>query len=242
MPPDSDNVVVAGTGDVYVAPEGTALPADLAALIAPWANLGYIGEDGATFTMSRDQEDVNAWQSQDPVRVLVTNEPKTVEFELLEFGSPDVVELALRGGAIAVAAGVATFTPPVAGASDVRALVVEAEDDGATFRFCFAAVALSGDVEWQLVKSDATRFPLEFAVQAGGWKIVTDHPSWVAAAIAGDAIAGAAGREVTADAIVASIESVSDADLELLEADSRVTVKKAVAAEKERRAAALQAG
>lgn len=224
MPPDSDNVVVAGTGDVYVAPEGTALPADLAALIAPWANLGYIGEDGATFTMSRDQEDVNAWQSQDPVRVLVTNEPKTVEFELLEFGSPDAVQLALRGGTITVAAGVATLAPPVAGSQDVRAMVIEAEDDGATFRFCYSRVALSDDVELQLVKSDATRLPLTFGVQSGGWKILTDHPAWVAAAVAFEG--------ATADEIIASIGSdTPDETLAVLAGDDRVTVKRAAKAE-----------
>lgn len=228
MAPDPDNVVVAGTGAVYVAPEGTALPAALAALAAPWKELGYVGEDGVTFTSSRDQDELRAWQSSDPVRVLVTAEPKTIEFELLEFGSPDVVELALRGGTIAVAASVATFTPPAAGVEDVRAMVIEAEDDGASFRFCFARVALSDDVAMQLAKSDATRLPLTFGVQSGGWKIVTDHPAWVAA--------GASG--LTAADLVASIgENTTDDTLRELSKHRASSVKAAAKDELQRRRA-----
>lgn len=224
---DPDNVVVAGTGAVYVAPEGTALPANLAALAAPWENLGYISDDGATVTLSRNQEEVTAWQSSDPIRVLVTSEPKKIEFELLEFGSPVAVELALRGGAIAVAAGIATYTPPAAGSSDVRAMVVEAEDDGATFRFCWSRVALDDDVSFQLQKSDAARLPLSFGVQSGGWTIVTDHPAFVAAGMEG---------VTSATDLIASIgESTEQATLEVLARDRRKTVAAAATAELQRR-------
>src|SRR4029450_10568063 len=70
------HVTVAGTGAVYVAPEGTVLPSGLAVPTTPWEDVGFVGEDGVSFTFSRDQEEINAWQSADPVRVLITNEPK----------------------------------------------------------------------------------------------------------------------------------------------------------------------
>lgn len=228
-----ENVVVAGTGAVYVAPEGTPLPTDLAALAAPWLELGYVGEDGVTFTLSREQEDVNAWQASEPVRSLITAEPKQVAFELLEFGTPETVELALRGGSIAVAAGVATYTPPDPGARDTRALVIDAVDGDETFRFAFANVSLQGDVEWSLTKSDATRLPLELGILAGGWTILTDHPAWVAAG--GALVAG--GSRPNADEVVAALPTMSDAELVALEADDRKTVQAALKSERERRAA-----
>lgn len=228
----SENVIVAGTGGIYVAPEGTALPAALAALAAPWVELGYVGDEGVTFGISRDVEDVLAWQSAEPVRRLVTAEPKTIGFELLEFGTPDTVKLALRGGVISVATGVATLTPAAAGGSDIRAMVIEAEDDGSTWRFCYQAVELSGDVEWGLTKSDATRLPLEFAVLAGGWKIVTDHPDWVAAP------GGPMGQPVSAEALIGSVSTATDVELDVMAGDERRTVAKAAKAEQEARAKA----
>ena len=172
---EAANVVVAGTGAVYVAPEGTTLPVDLATPAAAFVNVGYISEDGATFTVSRDQEDIMAWQSVEPVRVLVTAEPKTIAFELLEFDEESLI-LAFRGGTIA-GTTIKTYTPPDPGTQDVRAMVVDGIDGASTFRFVFPRVQLTGDVEWALVRSDAIRLPLEFSVLASteSWHILTDH-------------------------------------------------------------------
>jgi hypothetical protein len=179
---DASEVRVAGSGGVFVAPEGTTLPTDVATdLPAAWINLGYISEDGATVTLSRDQEEVNAWQASDPVRVLVTNEPKTVTFELLQF-EPVTIQLAFRGGEVTSAGtGEWKFTPPDAGATDIRAMVVEGIDGSITTRYVFARVQLQGDVETALVRSDAQRLPMEFGVQAAEpiWGyILSNDPEW----------------------------------------------------------------
>jgi hypothetical protein len=173
------NVVVAGTGTVYVAPEGTPMPVDLAALAAPWVDVGYVSEDGAQFSLSRDTEEIMAWQSAEAVRVLTTAEPKTVTFELLEFDR-DALLLAFRGGTFTGAAAPWTYEPPDAGASDVRALCIDGVDGSYEFRFCFPRVELQGDVEWSLVRTDAVRLPLEFGVLASAekWSIVSDHPGF----------------------------------------------------------------
>lgn len=172
---EAANVAVAGSGSVWVAPEGTALPADIADPAAPFLDLGYVGEDGVSFTFSRDTEDIAAWQSPDPIRVLTTSEPKTIEFELLEFDR-DSIELAFRGGTWAGAGPPYVYTPPSAGASDVRAMVIDGIDGTKKWRFCFPRVQLSGDVEFALQRTDAVRLALEFGVLASStpWKLIGD--------------------------------------------------------------------
>jgi hypothetical protein len=176
--------VVAGTGSVYVAPEGTVLPADLAPPPAAWTDIGYISEDGVQFTFSREQEDINAWQAVEPVRVLVTSEPKTIAFDLLEWDRESIL-LAFRGGTFAGSAAPFTYTPPAAGTSDVRAMLIDGKDGGSTFRFGFPRVSLSGDVAFQLIRTDAVKPTLEFSVLASTtpWQIVSDLLGFSAASL-----------------------------------------------------------
>jgi hypothetical protein len=180
------HVVVAGTGAVYVAPENTPAPVDLDPLASPWEDLGFVNEDGVTFTFSREQEDVNAWQSAEPVRVLVTNEPKTIAFNLLEFDRESVL-LAFHGGSFSGSAAPFTYTPPAPGTSDIRALVVDGVDGGTTFRFYFPRVQLNGDVGFQLVRTAAVELTIELAVLAATttWLILSDLDGFSAASVAG---------------------------------------------------------
>lgn len=174
------HVTVAGTGTVWVAPEGTAIPVDLTAPPTPWLDTGYTSEDGVTVTMSRDQEEIMAWQAVDPVRVLVTAEPKTVELELLEFDRTSI-GLAFRGGSwTGTAPGPFTYMPPSAGAQDVRAMIIDGLDGAKKFRLNYPRVQLQGDVEYVLTRTDAVRLPLEFAVLAStpSWSIVGDLPGF----------------------------------------------------------------
>jgi hypothetical protein len=181
------HVTVAGTGAVYVAPEGTALPSGLAVPTTPWEDVGFVGEDGVSFTFSRDQEEINAWQSADPVRVLITNEPKTIEYELLEFDRTSLL-LAFRGGAFSGTAPY-VYTPPDPGVSDVRAMLIDGKDGAQTFRFAFPRVQLQGDLEFALLRTDAVRLTMEFGVLASStkWQIVSDLPGF---SVAGTMMAG----------------------------------------------------
>jgi len=181
MPQDATDVTVAGTGAVYVAPLGTPLPDDLDPLAAPWVDVGFVSDDGVTITFSRDTEEINAWQTAEPVRVLTTAEPKTIAFELLQFDR-DTVALAFRGGSF-TATSPYVYTPPAAGATQEVAMVIEAIDGAETFRWCWPRVGLSGeDIEIQLVRSDAMRLPLTFDALAASvpWQIVSDSDSFAA--------------------------------------------------------------
>jgi len=186
----ADNVVVAGTGTVWVAPAETALPTDLEPLTDPFVDLGYTTEEGVKFSLKRTQKEISAWQAAEAIRILVTAEPKTIAIELLQF-DPQALMLALRGGAFELDSGgpsvgdeVVTYTPPETGASDERVLVIDAVDGEYLFRFAFARVNMQGDVTWEIVKTAATSLPLEFGVLAATppYQILSNHPAWIEAA------------------------------------------------------------
>lgn len=174
---DASNVVVAGTGDVYVAAADTALTG-IAVNARPsmgWDELGYISEDGASFNMDRSTEELKSWQSMDPIRILTTEEPKMVSFELMQF-DPVSFNLAMQGGTLS--GGV--WEPPVPGTQEVKAMVIYGVDGDYNFRFYFPRVQVNGAVEFNMNRSDAIRLPLEFKVlaSASSWYFESDHPAW----------------------------------------------------------------
>lgn len=181
MPINADEVRVAGAGHVYVAPAGTALPTSpTSALSAAWTDLGYVTEDGVTFTFSRETTDLNAWQG-DKLRVLTTAEPAEVSFALMQ--SNDVtLPIVFGGGTVTEpSSGSYLFTPPAAGTNTERALVVEFSDgDSIDYRYCISRVQISGEVSFTLTRGEALSYPLTFGILDDDPKytILTNDPAW----------------------------------------------------------------
>jgi hypothetical protein len=85
---DAGNVKVAVTGAVYVAPTGTAGPADTTTpLAAAWKNVGYISEDGVTEGNNTETDEITAWQNSDVVRKTITKSETTYQFTMIETNS-----------------------------------------------------------------------------------------------------------------------------------------------------------
>ena len=157
----ADEVRVAGAGHVFVAPEGTAAPVDLAALPADWVDIGYVTTDGVTFTFSRETEDLDAWQG-DKIRVLTTRYPATVGFSLMQTSS-DVIVLAMGGGSVTeVSTGVYKYLPSTDNA--VRSFVVEFDDEGKKYRYYVPRSQVEGDVAFTLTRAGAVTYPLTFGL------------------------------------------------------------------------------
>ena len=184
----ADEVRVAGTGHVYVAPKGTALPTTVdAALPADWTDLGYVTTDGVSFTFSRETEDLDAWQG-DKIRVLSLSEPKQVEFTLMQTDAA-VLQAAFGGGTIETAEGVTTYTPPVRGENVERAMVIEFMDDDITYRYVFGRVQQEGDVNFVLTREGAVEYPVTFGVLEAdpAYTIITNDPAMEAPIVRGAA-------------------------------------------------------
>ena len=79
------------TGAVRNAPLGTTPPTNATtALPAGWIDLGYIGEDGVTETLTRDTEKKKAWGGA-TVKVLQTDFANTFQFAFMESINADVL-------------------------------------------------------------------------------------------------------------------------------------------------------
>jgi hypothetical protein len=176
---DGTEVRVAGGGHIYVAPEGTAIPADLSPLPVAWVDLGYVTENGVSFSFGREVTDINAWQG-DKVRVITTKEPASCKFELMQTNAT-VMQVAFGGGTITEAAGIYTFTPPKTGVNTTRALIIEFADGDDKYRYCIPRSQLQGNVDYSLTRNGAVTYPLEMGILDNGdnakYSIISNDPA-----------------------------------------------------------------
>lgn len=84
---DANNVVIGtanGVGLLF-APVGTAKPSTTTEdWPAGWETLGYVHEDGLTISKEIETEQIKAWQSQAPLRTVVTGKTLSLGMTLIE--------------------------------------------------------------------------------------------------------------------------------------------------------------
>ena len=189
MAKDATRVRVALNGNIWVADEGATLPTDVdTAPATGWADLGYTTDDGVTFTIGKETETIMGWQSADPLRTLVTSEPKTVAFTLRQLGADEIT--ATLGGAITESeAGSGNFRwePGEPGDVPVKMLLVDFVDGTNKYRFGFRRAQQLGESEIALVRTDAVNLPNEWSVLAASgsekpWFIDSNDPAFTPAA------------------------------------------------------------
>ena len=82
---DSDNVRVAVTGAVYVAPTSTTGPTtSSSALDAGFVDLGYVSADGITENIDRTTNQIRAWQNGSLVREVTSEGTYSVDMTFIE--------------------------------------------------------------------------------------------------------------------------------------------------------------
>jgi hypothetical protein len=95
----SSEVRVAGSGDVYLAPIGSTVPADtVAPWAAAWKQLGFI-QTGFTYTPTYTTTDINTWQALEPVRLIAASVTREFTFTLQQTNMT-TFSLALGGAVI----------------------------------------------------------------------------------------------------------------------------------------------
>jgi hypothetical protein len=132
-----NELVVGNSGEIYVAPVGTAEPAnESSALNSALFGLGYLDEDGVTFSVDPSVTDFGAWQSRSPVRRELTAQAVSLTFKLEQWNE-ETLRLAFGGGAVTtVSSGHYKYTLPAGGdALDERMMIADVVDGSEKFRF-----------------------------------------------------------------------------------------------------------
>lgn len=158
---DPTEVRVSGTGEIYVAPVGTALPtSSTGALNAAFVGLGYVSEDGVTFTVTPEIQEISAWQSRQPVRRELVAQAVSAAFAIMQWNET-TVPFAFGGGAVTNPSGSNyRYELPTSGALDERAVIIDAVDGLITERFIMPRASVTDAVETSRVRTGAGLLPI----------------------------------------------------------------------------------
>lgn len=132
--PNDPKAVRVGPGKLYIAPLGTAEPADLTtAWNAAFVALGYT-DNGTEIVIDQTFEDVTVHEELEPVEIAQTARQVTVNFAAAEITATNL-QRALNGGTITSGTGIVTFEPPAAGVYTPVMLGWESDDGLERFVF-----------------------------------------------------------------------------------------------------------
>jgi len=162
MAQDASEITVAADGDLSVAPFGTALPSSIdTALNAAFSSVGYLSEDGMSFTVGAEEEEINVWQKATPARRIVTARTFQASGELLQWNRATFA-LAFGGGEwSSPAGGVYRYDPPAdRDAITEYSAVLDWEDGDRKSRIVIYRCTLADEVESSLTRTDAAALPI----------------------------------------------------------------------------------
>lgn len=164
---DSQEVVVAAQGHLWAADlrDNPSFPSNssgpTSSLDAKFMEVGYITEDGPTFTVTPTTDDLMAWQSQSPIRRLKTANVTSVAASLMQWNQA-TFSLAFGGGAWSQpAAGIFRYTPPADNDPlPDYAIVLDLEDGDRHGRFVLFRSNITDAVETTLTRTGAALLPV----------------------------------------------------------------------------------
>lgn len=182
---NADEVVVGANGQIYVGATGQAEPTDATtALVGTYSQLGFVSEDGVSFTDSKTVEAIGAWQSFYAIRRIITGRELTVSFQLRQWNDA-TVPFALGGGTVTEPSpGEYTYTPPAPETIDERSLILDWQDGDKNYRLWIPRGMVTENVETNLTRTAAADLPITFAAISDGaddaYILFTDDPAFEA--------------------------------------------------------------
>lgn len=183
MGKDVDEIVVGANGTVWVAPVGTAAPADeSAAPGAGWVDLGFTSEDGVTLSDAKTFERIPVWQLFYAARIIVTERDLNLSFNLRQWSGVKV-KLAFGGGEVTEpTSGKFKYTPPSPADIDERALLLDWSDGTKKYRLVQPRGMVTEAVETNLVRTAAADLPITFGLLGTDgvdpWYLLTNDPAF----------------------------------------------------------------
>jgi hypothetical protein len=189
MAVNKGRIRVAQIARVYLAPVGTAAPADAtAALASAWREVGYFTPDSLSWSTDPSFEAVRSHQSNHPTRRFQTEDAAMVSVDLQEWSGPNL--RAVYGGGtitpITVSATVThyRFAPPQIGGREQVAAIIEIIDGALHYRRIIPSCETNEGVEQNFEKTSESVLPLRLAVNGSDigdpWYDLSDDPAMAA--------------------------------------------------------------
>jgi hypothetical protein len=164
---DASQVLVGNASGVglYIAPLGTALPADTTtALDAAWKPLGYTTDDGVEQMMDIESDDIMSWQDKSPVRTIIKSRVLSFKFSLLQW-NPETLSLYMGAPTPKPGTdGSFTLNLDMGDVPTEHALLVDLEDYGKKIRIGMLRTILTDADSLTLQRGQAA--PLGITVKA----------------------------------------------------------------------------
>lgn len=166
MPIAGGEVRVGASGIIYVAPGGTAVPANVTAPWTGFTDLGYCSEDGATLSRTLTTEQVKAWQSIAPIRYLITEVTFVISFTLLQWNETTLPFWLGGGSVVNQGGGSFKYTVSSAPTIDERAFGIEWTDGSLTYRGTISRGMVTESGESNINRSNPIGLPISFAAMS----------------------------------------------------------------------------
>lgn len=185
MAVNTNRILVAQVARFYLAPVGTAAPADpVVAPAAAWKEVGYFTPDSLAFNTDLNFEEIRSHQSDYPTRRFQTEASAIIEVDLQEW-SGDNLKAVHGGGTITEIAGPPIhykFSPPAVGGRVQTAAMIEIIDGTKHYRTIVPKCEQNEGVEVAYEKASEAALPLRLAVVASDvgdpWYTITDDPAF----------------------------------------------------------------
>ncbi|MFE7838014.1 phage tail protein [Streptomyces sp. NPDC057474] len=167
---NANEIRVAGTGRILVAPVGTTVPTDVtSAWAADWKDLGYTSQDGIKLAKKDKLDPVETWQSVSPARFIYSDRDLTVKFQLLQLNE-DTLPFFMGGDAVAETAansGVYKYDLAADPKFNEKALGIEFSDGtDITYRFVVARGQVTETEELSLTRTASIKLGVTFTALA----------------------------------------------------------------------------
>lgn len=158
---NSGEIRVAGTGRIYKAPLGTALPTTTTGTLDPaFVDLGY-AQDGFGMKQDLKTTDITSWQTLEAVRVLANSLVRTFSF-ILQQTNADTLALAWGGASVVASTGGAyTLDLPSTGTLAEYVFLIDWSDGDTTQRIGIPRGTLVTLPELKFTRAGAVDYSLE---------------------------------------------------------------------------------
>jgi hypothetical protein len=164
---NAEELLIGGTGHIYVAPTGTALPDTVGeALDAAFTELGYTTEDGVTFRDSKEIRPTKAWQAFNPLRRTVMSRDTEAEFALMQWNESTLITGFGGGWVEEFSAGNFKYHPPAEAERNEQAVVIDVEDGDEVWRFVLPVAEVTSNTEAKFARAEDSALAVTFGVNA----------------------------------------------------------------------------